>query len=228
MEMLRNLQPEKPLHHGRKRRRARPRQQKKKTRGLATKRFASGPISFPNNGSVSQFPATQIPIGSKRGDNYWPSWAKADLFRGDELLVVLGRRELGRNFADFLHQPIHCERLWQTTAHPSFFHQFLRACFIAASRNKDQRWNDYGRIHMVINLADEGKEHRSVNHRHGEIKNENAVTLFQRQLKAVLRIGRGIDLATKSASQRLTDQADERSVVINDKNPFLAHGRRLR
>jgi len=81
---------------------------------------------------------------------------------------------------------------------------------------------------VIINLADEGEEHGAVNHRHRKIENENAVTLFQRQLKAVLRIGRSIDFATKPASQRLAYQADERSVVINDKNPFFAHGRRLR
>jgi len=84
---------------------------------------------------------------------------------------------------------------------------------------------------VIINLADEGEKHGTVNHRHRKIENENAVTLFQRQLKTVLWIGRGIDFTTKPASQRLADQADERSVVVNDKNPFeitVDHGRRLR
>ncbi len=84
---------------------------------------------------------------------------------------------------------------------------------------------------MIINLVDEGEKHGAVDHRHGEIKNENAVTLFQRQLKAILGIGRGIDLATKPAPQRLADQASERSIVINDKDAFeitVGHGRRLR
>jgi len=44
--------------------------------------------------------------------------------------------EIRRNFADFLHQPIHRERLWQKTAHPGFFHQFLGARLIAAAGNQ--------------------------------------------------------------------------------------------
>ncbi len=86
MEMLRNPQPRKPLHRGKGRRAGR-RRQKKKNRASVTKRFAFGPISFPNNGSASQFRATPIPIGSKRGDNYWPSWEKVE--RSDALPRVL-------------------------------------------------------------------------------------------------------------------------------------------
>src|SRR5207249_11812591 len=56
MEMLRNPQPRKPLHRGKGRRAGR-RRQKKKNRASVTKRFAFGPISFPNNGSASQFRA---------------------------------------------------------------------------------------------------------------------------------------------------------------------------
>src|SRR5438045_7236705 len=78
MEMLRNSQPRKPAHRGRRRRRRRHCRQKKRNRPLATKRFAFAPISFPNNGSASEFPATPIPIGLKPGDNYWPSWEKVD------------------------------------------------------------------------------------------------------------------------------------------------------
>src|SRR5947207_3159116 len=98
----------------------------------------------------------------------------------------------------------------------------------APARDQDQRWNNNWRIHVIINLADEGEKHGTVNHRHRKIENENAVTFFQRQLKTVLWIGRGIYFTMKPASQRLTDQADERRVVINDTNPFFAHGRRLR
>src|SRR6266513_5658397 len=146
-------------------------------------------------------------------------------------LLPTVRLELWSNFADLLHQPIHRERFWQETAHPGFFHQFLSARLIAAARNQDQRWNNKWRIHVIIDLADKGEEHGAVNHRHREIKNENAVALFQRQLKAVLWIGRGIDFATKPTPQRFADQASERSIVIHDKNAFeitVGHGRRLR
>src|SRR6266487_5075998 len=85
--MLRNPQPKRPRHRVRKRQRARPRRQKKKNRASVTKRFAFAPISFPNNGSASQFRATPIPIGSKPGDNYWPSWEKVE--RRDAFLRVL-------------------------------------------------------------------------------------------------------------------------------------------
>src|SRR5437763_3277915 len=85
--MLRNPRPKEPVHRGRKQRRGRRRRQKKRNRASATKRFAFGPISFPNNGSASQFRATPIPIGSKRGDNYWPSWEKVE--RRDARLRVL-------------------------------------------------------------------------------------------------------------------------------------------
>src|SRR6266576_944371 len=84
METLRNPQPRKPVRRGRRRRRRRHRRQKKRNRPLATKPFAFAPISFPNNGSASQFRATPIPIGSKPGDNYWPSWEKTE--RRDGLL----------------------------------------------------------------------------------------------------------------------------------------------
>src|SRR5437773_6133720 len=87
MEMLRNSQPRKPAHRGRRRRRRRHCRQKKRNRPLATKRFAFAPISFPNNGSASQFQATPIPIGLKPGDNYWPSWEKVK--QRDALLRVL-------------------------------------------------------------------------------------------------------------------------------------------
>src|SRR5256886_9484862 len=89
METLRNPQPRKPVRRGRRRRRRRHRRQKKRNRPLATKPFAFAPISFPNNGSASQFRATPIPIGSKPGDNYWPSGEKADSFRTDELLLFV-------------------------------------------------------------------------------------------------------------------------------------------
>src|SRR4029434_9148135 len=91
MEMLRNPQQRKPLHRGKGRRAGR-RRQKKKNRASVTKRFAFGPISFPNNANASQFRATLIPIGSKPGDNYWPSWEKVD--RRDELLLVLDAAQL--------------------------------------------------------------------------------------------------------------------------------------
>src|SRR6266480_6093358 len=87
METLRNPQPRKPVRRGRRRRRRRHRRQKKRNRPLATKPFAFAPISFPNNGSASQFRATPIPIGSKPGDNYWPSWEKVE--RRDAFLRVL-------------------------------------------------------------------------------------------------------------------------------------------
>src|SRR6266699_3390462 len=87
MEMPRNPQPGKPVHRGRRRRRRRHRRQKKRNRPLATKRFAFAPISFPNNGSASQFQATPIPIGLKPGDNYWPNWEKVE--RRDAPLRVL-------------------------------------------------------------------------------------------------------------------------------------------
>src|SRR5207253_8807492 len=93
MEMLRNPQPRKPLHRGKGRRAGR-RRQKKKNRASVTKRFAFGPISFPNNGSASQFRATPIPIGSKRGDKYWPSWEKLE--RTDARLRVLSAPLLHR------------------------------------------------------------------------------------------------------------------------------------
>jgi hypothetical protein len=93
MEMLRNPQPRKLLHRGKGRRAGR-RRQKKKNRASVTKRFAFGPISFPNNGSASQFQATPIPIGSKPGDNYWPSWEKVE--RRDALLRVLSAPLLHR------------------------------------------------------------------------------------------------------------------------------------
>src|SRR5437868_11667052 len=92
--MLRNPRPKEPVHRGRKQRRGRRRQQKKRNRASATKRFAFAPISFPNNGSASQFRATPIPIGSKRGDNYWPSWEKVE--RRDARLRVLSAPLLHR------------------------------------------------------------------------------------------------------------------------------------
>src|SRR5438309_376812 len=97
MEMLRNPQAEKQLHRGRKVRHAKRRRQKKENRASATKRFAPEPISFPNNGSASQFPATPIPTGSKRDDNYWPSRETPDSFRRDELLLVLDAAQLPSN-----------------------------------------------------------------------------------------------------------------------------------
>src|SRR6266550_368430 len=100
METLRNPQPRKPVRRGRRRRRRRHRRQKKRNRPLATKPFAFAPISFPNNGSASQFRATPIPTGSKPGGNYWPSWEKTE--RRDALLRVLSVR--------LLH-PLHYSRL---------------------------------------------------------------------------------------------------------------------
>ena len=111
METLRNPQPRKPGHRGRRRRRRIHRRQKKRDRLLATKPFAFAPILFPNSGSASQFRATPIPIGSKRDDNYWPSSKKIE--RGSRFCascllhysatrtpaVSVGQFKLERNFS---------------------------------------------------------------------------------------------------------------------------------
>src|SRR5438874_9864372 len=104
MEILRNPQRRKPVHRGRRRRRRRQGRHKKKNRRSATKRFAFAPISFPNNGSASRFRATPIPIGSKRDDNYWPSWKKIE--RRDPLLCVLSAPLLRHSHSSRFGRPV--------------------------------------------------------------------------------------------------------------------------
>src|SRR5438477_1200186 len=84
MEILRNLNLKKPVRRARSLHQAKPLHQREQHRVSAMRRFAPALISSPNTASVCRYQATPIPIGSKRGGNYWPRSAEAE--RTDALL----------------------------------------------------------------------------------------------------------------------------------------------
>ena len=73
---------------------------------------------------------------------------------------------------------------------------------------------------MVVDLPDEEKQHRAVDHRHGKIEDQQIVGFPQRQLEAVFRIRRSIHLATQERGEGFPRHSHQSDVVVHYQNFF--------
>src|SRR6266446_7707726 len=81
------------------------------------------------------------------------------------------------------------------------------SCALASSAfpgNKKQRRNFSHRMTILINFANQKKQHRAIDHRHLKIEDGQVVFFLQRELERVLRLGRGIDFTPQRCHQRFT------------------------
>ena len=73
---------------------------------------------------------------------------------------------------------------------------------------------------MIVDLSDKEEQHRAVDHRHREIKDQEVVSFSQRQLEAVFRVWRSIHLAMQKRREGFPHHPREPDIVVYDQNSF--------
>jgi hypothetical protein len=73
---------------------------------------------------------------------------------------------------------------------------------------------------MVVDFADEEKEHRAVDHRHGKIEDQQIVSFFQHQLEGVFGIRRSIHFATQERRECFPRQSHQCDIIVHHQNFF--------
>ena len=140
--------------------------------------------------------------------------------RGSHLVrrPFLERLDARHALLRLLQQAIHRKWFRDQAANAGLFQQLLSAFFIRFAGYQKQWRNNPRRLKIVVNFADQEKQHRSIDHRHLKIEDEEVVPLFQGQFEAILRLWRSIDFTTQTSSKRFAYDAKESDIVIDHQN----------